>query len=92
MSARIHTTSRKVYMGKLELHLVVLFLILTSFLCYVAAQTGGEFGGEWLHICVWLGPFCVHLKLSQSKSYLVLGKLPPPHYGIWSKNPKELHI
>ena len=32
---------------------------------YVAAWTGGEFGGEWMHVCVWLSPFAVHLKLSQ---------------------------
>ena len=23
-----------------------------------------EFGGEWVHIDVWLSPFAVHLKLS----------------------------
>ena len=39
--------------------------------CYVAAWMGGEFGREWIHvyvciyIYVWLGPFAVHLKLSQ---------------------------
>ena len=33
--------------------------------CYVAAWTGGEFGGEWIHVHVWLSPFAVHLKLSQ---------------------------
>ena len=33
--------------------------------CYVAALLGGEFGGEWMHISAWLGPFTVHLKLSQ---------------------------
>ena len=33
--------------------------------CYVAAWMGGEFGGEWIHICVRLSPFTVHLKLSQ---------------------------
>ena len=32
---------------------------------YVAAQMGGESGGEWIHVCVWLSPFAVHLKLSQ---------------------------
>ena len=32
--------------------------------CYVAAWVGGEFGGEWIHVCVWLSPFAVHLKLS----------------------------
>ena len=33
-------------------------------LCYVAAQMGGEFVGEWKHVYVWLSPFAVHLKLS----------------------------
>ena len=33
--------------------------------CDVAAWMGGEFGGEWLHVSVWLSPFAVHLKLSQ---------------------------
>ena len=26
--------------------------------CYVAAWIGGEFGGEWIHVYVWLRPFC----------------------------------
>ena len=33
--------------------------------CYVAAWVGGEFGGEWIQVYVWLGPFTVQLKLSQ---------------------------
>ena len=33
--------------------------------CYVAAWMGREFGGEWIHVYVWLNPFAVHLKLSQ---------------------------
>ena len=33
--------------------------------CYVAAWMGRESGGEWIHVYVWLGPFAVHLKLSQ---------------------------
>ena len=33
--------------------------------CYVAIRMGGESGGEWIHIYVWLSPFPVHLKLSQ---------------------------
>ena len=31
--------------------------------CYVAAWTGGEFGGECIHVYVWLSPFVVHLEL-----------------------------
>ena len=26
---------------------------------------GGEFGGEWIHVYVWLSPFAGHLKLTQ---------------------------
>ena len=33
--------------------------------CYVAAWMGGMFGGERIHVYVWLSPFAVHLKLSQ---------------------------
>ena len=32
---------------------------------YVAAWMGGEFGGEWIHVYVWLSPFAAYLKLSQ---------------------------
>ena len=34
--------------------------------CLVAACMGGEFGEEWIRVCVWLSPFAIHLKLSQS--------------------------
>jgi len=27
--------------------------------------TGEEFGGEWIRVYVWLGPFTVHLNLSR---------------------------
>ena len=35
--------------------------------CYVAAWMGGESGGEWIHVLiyVWLSAFTVHLKQSQ---------------------------
>ena len=33
--------------------------------CHVAAWKGGEFGGEWIHVYLWLSPFTVQLKLSQ---------------------------
>ena len=29
--------------------------------CYVAAWMGGELGGEWIGVYVWLSPFTVHL-------------------------------
>ena len=33
--------------------------------CYVTAWVGGELGGEWIQVYIWLRPFAVHLKLSQ---------------------------
>ena len=33
--------------------------------CYMAAWMGGESGGEWIHVYVWLSPSAVDLKLSQ---------------------------
>ena len=30
---------------------------------HVTAWMGGEFGGEWIHVYVWLSSFAVHLKL-----------------------------
>ena len=33
--------------------------------CSAAAWMGGEFGGEWIHVYVWLSLFAIHLKLSQ---------------------------
>ena len=40
--------------------------------CYVTAWMGGESGGEWIHVCmyVWLSPFTVHLKISHCSSAL----------------------
>ena len=29
----------------------------SSVQCYVAAWMEGEFGGEWIHVYVWLSPF-----------------------------------
>ena len=34
--------------------------------CYVAAWMGGEFGGEQIHVYVWLSLFAVSPKLSQN--------------------------
>ena len=33
--------------------------------CNLAACVGREFGGEWIHVCIWLNPFSVQVKLSQ---------------------------
>ena len=40
--------------------------------CYLAAWMGGEFGGDWIHVYVWLSPFAAHLNLSQ---HCLLAKL-----------------
>ena len=42
----------------------LLYSIQNSVQSYVAWM-GGEFGGEQIHIYVWLSPFTVHLKLLQ---------------------------
>ena len=34
------------------------------FLLKAEVWMGEGFGGEWIHVYVWLGPFTVHLKLS----------------------------
>ena len=40
--------------------------ICSKYLVFISlAYLGGEFGGEWIHICVWLSCYAVHLKLSQ---------------------------
>ena len=46
---------------------VLLYSTWNSAQCYAAAWMGGEFGREWIHACVWLSPFAVHLKLSQHR-------------------------
>ena len=45
---------------------------LCSMIC--AALMGGKFGGEWVHvyIYVWLSPFTVHLKLPQHCKLAIL--------------------
>ena len=43
---------------------VLLYSTGNSAQCYVAAWMGGEFGGEWIHVYVWLSLVAVHLKLS----------------------------
>ena len=32
---------------------------------YMATWMGREFGGEWIHVYVWLSPITIHLKQSQ---------------------------
>jgi hypothetical protein len=45
---------------------------------YVPVWRAIEFGGEWMHVYVWLRPFIVHLKLSQHCQSVTL------HYKIKS--------
>ena len=42
----------------------LLYSIWNYIQCYVAAWMGGRFGGEWIHVYVWLSPFAVHLLIS----------------------------
>jgi len=42
----------------------LLYSTWNSVQCYVTAWTGKEFGGEWIHVYVWLSPFTINLKLS----------------------------
>lgn len=49
--------------------------------CYMAAWLGA--GGEWIHICLWLSPFAVHLQLSQHCSSAI------PHHRITSSKAKK---
>ena len=51
---------------------VLLYTIWNSAQYYVAALMREEFGGEWIHVHVWLSPFAVHLKLSQYHSSALL--------------------
>jgi len=48
----------------------------------VAGWIRGEFGGERIHVYVWLSPLAVHLKLSQH--YLLIG-----YISIQNKNLKK---
>ena len=41
-------------------HKDLLYSTRNSAQCYVAAWMGGEFGGEWIHVYVWLSPSAVH--------------------------------
>ena len=40
----------------------LLYSTRSSAQCYVAAWMIGEFGGDWIHIYVWLSPFAVQLQ------------------------------
>ena len=45
------------------LHRDLLYSTWNSAQRYVLAWMGEGFGGEWIHVYVWLSPFTVHLKL-----------------------------
>ena len=34
--------------------------------CYLAAWMGGEVGGEWIHVYIWMSPFAI-LKIKSLK-------------------------
>ena len=42
----------------------VLYSTGSSAQCYVANGMGGEFGGEWMHVYVWLSLSAVRVKLT----------------------------
>ena len=37
---------------------VLMYITVNSAQWYVAAQMGGKFGGEWIHVYIWLSSFC----------------------------------
>ena len=37
---------------------------------------GGEFGGEWIHVYVWLSPFADYLKLSETITAVFISYTP----------------
>ena len=43
----------------------LLYSLRNSAQCYVAAWMGGEFGGKWIHVYVWLSSFPVHLNIKK---------------------------
>ena len=40
----------------------LLYIMKNSAPCYVEAWMGGELGGEWIHVYVWLSSFDIYLK------------------------------
>ena len=42
----------------------LLYNRVNSVQCYVAAWMGRRFRGEWIHVCVRLSPFALHLEIS----------------------------
>ena len=43
----------------------LLYTMGNSAQCYVVAWMAGEFGGEWIHVSVWLSHSPTHMKLSE---------------------------
>ena len=59
----------------------------------MAAWIGEVFGGEYIHVCVWLSLFAVHLKPSQhclSIGYIPIQNKKLKKKEIGSKSPCEL--
>ena len=51
-------------------HKDLLYSTRNSAQCYVAAWMGGEFGGEWIHVYVWLSPSAVHWNYNNIVNWL----------------------
>ena len=44
---------------KMDNHKALLYRTGNAARCHVAAWMGGEIGGEWIHVYVWLSPFAI---------------------------------
>ena len=62
-------------MFKIDNQQDLLYSTWNSAQCYVAAWMGGECVGEWIHVYVWLGPFTIHLRLSQHTKWKIQKKV-----------------
>ena len=51
----------------------------------MAAWMGGEFGGEWIHVYMWLSPFAVYLKLSETVTTVFISYTPIQNRKFWKK-------
>ena len=57
--------------------------------CCVAAWMGGRFGGQWIHVYIWLSPFAVQLKIVTT---LLTGYIPIQKKKIKVKKKKNCKV
>ena len=70
--------------------------------CYVAAWMGREFGEEWIHVCIWLSLFTIHLKplttllisyiSTQNKKFKTNNNRKKNVHTIWPNHPTPLNL